>query len=237
MKTVILIPTYNESENIEKLVSLIFELQPNIYIKVIDDNSPDGTGNIVKSIMQKFPKLSLLSRKGKEGLGKAYTHGFREVLKNKDTTHVIMMDADFSHHPKYLSEMILKSVDYSVVIGSRYIYGGGTKGWELWRRILSRGANLYCRLITGLPIKDCTGGFNIINIDLLKKIDFSKMDASGYAFIQEIKYTLHKAGGVFYEVPIIFENRLGGESKMSGHIMREGIIAPWKMRWKNYSKK
>jgi len=141
------------------------------------------------------------------------------------------MDADFSHDPKYLVEMFKKSKEYSVVVGSRYVLGGKTVGWELWRRILSFCGNFYCRTITGMPVKDCTGGFNIIHTDLLRKIDFSKMDMSGYAFIMEIKYLLYRAGGTFFEVPITFVNRVGGESKISSHIISEGIIAPWKIKF------
>ena len=127
--------------------------------------------------------------------------------------------------------MLKKSEMFSVVIGSRYVSGGGTVGWEPWRRILSLGGNFYCRNITGLPVMDCTGGFNVIRADLLRKLDFSKMDMSGYAFIMELKYLLHKAGGKFFEVPITFVNRTGGESKISSHIISEGIVAPWKIRF------
>ncbi len=237
MKDVIVIPTYNERENIGKIVPMIFSIVPDIYILVADDNSPDGTAQTVKEMQRKYPNLSLISRPEKNGLGKAYINAFDHVLKGEDVRTVIMMDADLSHQPKYLPEMLDKSKIFTVVTGSRYVKGGETVGWEMWRKILSFFGNLYCRVITGMPIYDCTAGFNVINSDLLRKVDFSKMDMSGYAFIMELKYNLYLVGAKFYEVPITFVNRIGGESKMSSHIINEGIIAPWKMRWKTISKK
>lgn len=232
MKNVIVIPTYNEKENIRNLVPLIFKTVPDIFVVVADDNSPDGTGDMVRELQKQYPNLSLLSRQEKNGLGRAYIHAFKEVLKDKEVEHIIMMDADFSHHPKYLPEMLRQSKSFSVVCGSRYVKGGGTTGWEMWRRVMSFCGNFYCRSITGMPIYDCTGGFNVISTHLLRSIDFSKMDMSGYAFIMELKYLLYKAGGKFFEVPIIFANRAEGESKISSHIISEGVVAPWKMLWK-----
>lgn len=230
MKDVIVVPTYNENENVKVLVPLIFETIKGINVVVADDNSPDGTAQTVVDLKSKYPNLSLILRKSKDGLGKAYINAFGEVLKDNSVRNIIMMDADMSHDPKYLIEMLRKSQKYSVIIGSRYVNGGKTVGWEAWRRILSYLGNFYCRSITGMPIKDCTGGFNVINASLLRKIDFSKMDMSGYAFIMEIKYLLYKAGGTFFEVPIIFKNRARGETKISSHIISEGIIAPWKIK-------
>lgn len=229
MKDVIILPTYNERENIANIIPQIFSLLPEIHILVADDNSPDGTADEVKALQGKYPRLSLISRQKKEGLGRAYIHAFSHVLKEDNVRSVIMMDADLSHQPKYLPEMLDKSIKHSVVIGSRYTSGGGTVGWELWRRLLSYWGNFYCRTITRMPINDCTAGYNVIHADLLRKIDFTKMDMSGYAFIMELKYLLHKAGATFHEVPIYFVNRVGGESKMSSHIINEGILAPWKM--------
>ena len=229
MRDVIVIPTYNEKENISVLIPLIFRILPSVYVVVADDNSPDGTAKVILDLKNLYPNLSLISRSQKDGLGKAYTNAFKEILKDNNLNSIVMMDADLSHDPKYLVEMLKKSKDFSVVVGSRYVSGGATLGWELWRRVLSYFGNFYCRMITGLPIYDCTGGFNIISADLLRKIDFSKMDMSGYAFIMEIKYLLYRAGGTFFEVPITFVNRVGGESKISSHIISEGIIAPWRM--------
>lgn len=230
MNNIIIIPTYNEKENILSLVPMIFEVVPDVSVVIADDNSPDGTSDAVRDLQRRYPRLSLISREVKNGLGRAYTNAFSIVLKDNTVKNIVMMDADLSHDPKYLKEMLSKSEEYSVVIGSRYILGGQTVGWELWRRVLSFLGNLYCRTITGMPIKDCTGGFNVIRAELLRKIQFEKMDMSGYAFIMQIKYLLYKAGGTFFEVPITFKNRARGETKISGHIISEGIIAPWKIK-------
>jgi dolichol-phosphate mannosyltransferase len=230
MKEVVVIPTYNERENIKVLIPLIFQIIPGINVVVADDNSPDGTGKVVSDLKYRYPNLSLITRENKSGLGKAYINAFIEVLKDGSVKKIVMMDADMSHDPKYLAQMMDYSNRYSVVVGSRYITGGKTVGWELWRRVLSFFGNLYCRIITGLPVKDCTGGFNVISADYLRKIDFSKMDMSGYAFIMELKYLLYKTGANFFEVPITFVNRVGGESKISSHIISEGILAPWKIK-------
>ena len=237
MKDVIVIPTYNERENVGTIIPLIFKIVPEVSVLVVDDSSPDGTAPIIIELQKQYKNLFLLTQSTKNGLGSAYINGFSQVLKEKNIRKVVMMDADLSHDPKYLQEMFEKSEKYSIVIGSRYTHGGKTVGWENWRKILSFLGNFYCRFITGMPVHDCTGGFNIISADLLRKIDFSKIDMSGYAFIMEIKYLLYKAGGTFFEVPIIFKNRFGGESKISSHIISEGVIAPWKMRWKNTKKK
>lgn len=229
MKNVIVIPTYNERENIGVLIPALFKCVPDVYVVVADDSSPDGTGSVVESLRKDFPKLSLITRSTKDGLGRAYINAFSQVLMDTNVRSVVMMDADLSHDPKYLPEMFKKSKDFSVVVGSRYVEGGKTEGWELWRRVLSFWGNFYCRTITRMPVYDCTGGFNVISANLLRKIDFSKMDMSGYAFIMEIKYLLYKADGKFFEVPITFVNRVGGESKISGHIISEGLLAPWKM--------
>jgi dolichol-phosphate mannosyltransferase len=232
MKYIILIPTYNESKNIEKIISDIFNLQKDVHIKIIDDNSPDGTSDIVKKLTYIYPSLSLLSRAKKEGLGKAYVNGFMEVLKDTEATHVFMMDADMSHDPKYLSKMIEESQSFDLVIGSRYIAGGKTKGWEMWRKILSYLGNLYVRTVTRMHIKDMTGGFNCIKISVLREVNRDEVDSSGYAFIMQLKHALHKKGARIKEIPIVFVNRFGGESKISNNIISEGIIAPWKMIWK-----
>jgi len=237
MKDVIVIPTYNERENVGTIIPLIFKIAPEVSVLVVDDSSPDGTASIIIELQKQYKNLFLLSQPVKNGLGSAYINGFSHILKEQNIRKVVMMDADLSHDPKYLPQMFEEGKNYSIVIGSRYINGGKTIGWEYWRKILSFLGNLYCRVITGMPVHDCTGGFNVISADLLRKIDFSKIDMSGYAFIMEIKYLLYKAGGTFFEVPIIFKNRLGGESKISSHIISEGILAPWKMRWKNTKKK
>lgn len=229
MKNVIVVPTYNEKENIEPLIHDVFKHVPEIWLTVVDDNSPDGTAGIVKNLMDKYPHLRLIQREKKEGLGKAYTYAFHQVLKDGDVRSIGMMDADLSHPASALPEMVRQSETYSVVVGSRYVKGGGIVGWELRRKILSFFGNLYCRLITFLPVKDCTGGFNLIRADVLRKVPLDIMDSSGYAYIMELKFLLRSAGATFKEVPITFTNRIGGESKITHHIVQEGIIAPWKM--------
>lgn len=229
MKDVIIVPTYNEKDNIIRLIFNIFSLMPDISVVVVDDNSPDSTGQAVVEMQTLYPRLSLISREKKEGLGKAYIHAFKNVLSQEDIGIIITMDADLSHDPKYLPEMLEKISKFDVVVGSRYVRSGSTEGWELWRKILSRWGNLYCKAITKMPIYDFTAGFQVIKADSLRKIDFSKMDMSGYAFLMELKYLLWKSGAKFTEVPIIFKNRIGGESKISNHIISEGILAPWKM--------
>lgn len=231
MKNLVIIPTYNERANIPIVIARIRSLVPEAYILVVDDNSPDGTAGVVEEITKKDPKVSLLLRNKKEGLGKAYLHSFSVALKDPEVANIIMMDADLSHDPVYLPEMLAKVKDFDVVIGSRYVQGGGTEGWELWRRILSRCGNLYCRLVTGIPVHDATAGFVCLRRSWLKEEILSGIDLSGYAFIIEFKYKLWKSGARFYEVPIIFKNRREGESKLSNHIIAEGIVAPWRMRF------
>lgn len=232
MSSVVIIPTYNERNNIEQVIPAIFNLLPTISILVVDDNSPDGTAEVVCELQKKYPTLRLLNRPNKEGLGKAYIQAFTTVLADSEIETVVMMDADLSHDPKHLKEMLELRSDYDLIIGSRYIKGGRTEGWQLYRRILSRGANLYCKFITGLPFFDCTGGFNAVNAQLLRKIDLNKINVSGYAFIMHFKYLLNEAGATSHEIPIVFKNRIDGVSKLSNLIIREGILAPWKMRWK-----
>jgi dolichol-phosphate mannosyltransferase len=232
MNTTIVIPTYNERVNIKDLIPSIFTILPGIRISVVDDNSPDGTQDEVGRLAKIYKNISLIKREKKEGLGKAYTHAFKMLLRDTNIHTIVMMDADFSHDPSYLPQLLKLRNEADVVIGSRYIRHGNTEGWELWRKFLSKGGNLYCRRITGMPINDCTGGFNAISTNQLRKIDMNSLDSSGYAFIMELKYRLHKVGSKFAEVPIIFKNRREGESKISSHIIKEGIIAPWKMRFK-----
>lgn len=226
---VIILPTYNEKQNIKELVPEIFKFYPEIQILVVDDNSPDGTAHEVKNLQRNFKNLKLLQRKGKEGLGKAYIHAFQDVLKDESVNSVIMMDADFSHNHKYISEMLREIKNYDLVVGSRYTKDGGTENWELWRRVLSYGGNLYCRAILRKGIHDYTTGFNCIKADILRKINFGALEFSGYAFIMGLKYHILKMGASVKEIPIIFYGRKEGESKISNHIIREGILAPLKL--------
>lgn len=237
MKDVIILPTYNERENIGEIIPRIFKVIPDIHILVADDSSPDGTAEIVRGLQNKYSRISLISRPEKNGLGRAYINAFNHVLKDPEVRTIITMDADMSHQPKYLVEMIAKSYTHEVIVGSRYTRGGDTVGWEFWRKMLSFWANIYCRIITRIPVTDLTAGFHVINTKVLRKIDLAKIDMSGYAFQVELKYKLHKLGATFHEVPIVFVNRVGGESKMSGHIIHEAVFAPWKMIFQKHGNK
>lgn len=236
-KNIVIIPTYNERENINHIIPEIFRIMPDISVLVVDDNSPDLTSEAVRKIQERFPNLDLFFREKKKGFGESYLEAFQTVLNRGEVENVIMMDADFSHNPKYLPQLLAGLADNDVVIGSRYIVGGKTEGWERWRKILSRYGNKYAKFIMGLPIYDCTAGFIAFRLDLLKKIDLSKIEMSGYAFLMEFKYLLWLAGVRFKEIPIIFKNRISGESKISSHIISEGVLAPWKVRVRNIWKK
>lgn len=227
MKDIIFIPTYNERENIRTIIPKIFTLVPEAHIVVVDDNSPDGTSDEVLRLMELHPNLSLLSRPRKEGLGAAYKDALQKVLGDPDVFSVTMMDADGSHDPKYLQLLFEEIRKNDLVIGSRYVSGGRTENCK-WRRIaLSRCANFYARIFTGLSIKDVTNGFICIKKDTLEKIEFSKLQASGYSFLIELKfYSVKVPGTKWKEIPILFKNRREGESKMSGRIMREGLKTP-----------
>lgn len=229
MKSVIILPTYNERENVGLLIKEIFSVLPEISILVVDDNSPDGTGKAVLDLVNQYPNLELLERQEKSGLGSAYIAGFRKVLEDSEIVKIMMMDSDFSHNPKYLPQLFAMGRSYDLVIGSRYVSGGGILKWEFWRKFLSALGNFYARLLLGKGVYDWTGGFNCINAEFLKKIDLASIDLSGYAFIIGLKYFLVEAGARVKEIPIIFEARRGGESKISNHIIREGVIAPWKL--------
>lgn len=230
-KTVVIIPTYNEAQNIAPIIERTRAAAPEHYILVVDDNSPDGTAGIVRGLMAKDNHIALLSRKGKEGLGKAYLNAFDEVYKDTEVEWIQMMDADFSHDPKYLPTLIAASENADVVLGSRYVNGGGTVGWVLWRRWLSRFANRYCRVITGMPVNDCTSGFILMRTSFMRKANLSVIPTKGHAFMMELKYRLWKAEARMMEVPVILEDRMHGKSKMSRGVIGEGIIAPWKMRF------
>lgn len=229
MKNVVIIPTYNERNNIAVIIPAIKNEVPDISILVVDDSSPDGTAEVVRDLQKKYKGVDLLVRKQKNGLAAAYIHAFRDIVKDEDEGTIIMMDADLSHDPKHLKEMLELRKKHDVVIGSRYVKGGRTTGWELYRIILSYFGNIYAKTITGMPINDCTGGFNAMNIAVLKQLDFNKINMAGYAFIMHLKFLLHRHGATFYEIPIVFKNRVDGVSKLSNMIVREGIIAPWKM--------
>jgi dolichol-phosphate mannosyltransferase len=229
-KTVILLPTYNERENIGMIIPEIFAAHPELHVLVIDDNSPDGTGEEVRGLMSKYPKLELLARPGKQGLGAAYKHGLSHTLASGDVERIIMMDADGSHPVEYLAAILTASQTNDLVIGSRYIKGGGIENWEPWRYAMSRYGNLYARTLTGLPVRDLTAGFLCFRGDLLRRMNLDRVGASGYAFLMDLKYhAIRDAGARVKEVPIIFKSRREGESKISHHIIREGLKTPLRL--------
>ncbi len=230
MKNIILIPTYNEKENIKFIVAEIFNLLPEIEILVIDDNSPDGTAQAVKLLMNQYSNLSLLERQQKTGLGDAYKEAMSKAVKNKEIDSIIIMDADGSHSPEYLKDFLDKISQHDLVIGSRYVKGGGVANWEMWRKNLSKFGNLYAKFFTGLSINDFTAGFMCIRRVFLEKLDFNMIGSSGYSFLIELKfYLIHGLGAKVFEAPIIFKSRREGESKLSRQIIKEGIKTPLRL--------
>ena len=234
-KTVVLLPTYNERDNISLIVEEIFQTDSTLCVLVIDDSSPDGTGEVVNSLMRRYPNLALLSRPSKEGLGEAYKAGMLQVLRDTSVERIITMDADGSHAAHYLRDLTFASESHDLVIGSRYVEGGGIENWERWRYTLSQGGNLYARTIIGIPIKDLTAGFMCFRANLLRQIDFSHVRASGYAFQMELKFfAVHTLKGSFKEIPIMFKARREGESKISRHIISEGLKTPWRLFYRRW---
>jgi len=229
MKTLIIVPTYNEKENIAPLVQAIFAQNLGVEVLVVDDNSPDGTGDIVRGLQKLEPRLHLLSRAGKEGLGRAYIAGFEWGL-SKGFELLTEMDADFSHRPEDLKALLTAARGADFAIGSRYVAGGGTKNWGLMRKIISRGGGIYSRLILGFPVNDWTGGFNAWKAETLKKINLPTVKSNGYSFQIELKYKALKAGCKGIESPILFEDRRVGHSKMSSSIVLEALYRVWLLR-------
>jgi len=236
-KNIIVIPTYNEAKNIPILLKEIFELLPDVYVMVVDDNSPDGTGEIVTELGKKYPHLLLLKRPQKNGLGQAYITAFKKILDKGNPTTITMMDADLSHNPKYLPEMLELSKKYGLVVGSRYIKGGGiTKKWGIQKKILSTGANLYIKIILGRHIADWTNSYTVMRTEFLRKINLDNLNTKGYAFLPSLKYHLIKNGARPKEVPIFFDERNEGKSKRSLSIIAENIIMPWKIKIREFLK-
>lgn len=238
MKKIVIIPTYNEKENIQAIIEAIFQLNQGFELLIIDDGSPDGTAQIVKDLQTTYPtSLHLEERRGKLGLGTAYIHGFKWALK-RGYDYIFEMDADFSHNPKDLQRLFeaCHTGGADVAIGSRYVKGGGTVNWPFNRIALSIGGSIYTRLITFMPIKDTTAGFLCYSRKVLETIDLNKIQFLGYAFQIEMKYAAWKLGFKIKEVPIIFEDRKYGDSKMHKGIVKEGILGVLKLRWNSLFK-
>jgi len=236
--SLIIIPTYNEKENIEKIISAVFLLEKEFEILIVDDNSPDGTANIVKKLNEFGTKLHILERKGKQGLGTAYIAGFKWAIERK-YNYIFEMDADFSHPPEKLIELYnacaINGADMS--IGSRYKSGVNVVNWPIGRVIMSYYASAYVRFITGMSIRDTTAGFKCFTRKVLETIDLDKVKLKGYAFQIEMKFTAWKFGFKIEEVPIIFTDRKEGASKMSGGIFNEAVWGVIKMKLRSFIKK
>lgn len=230
-RTLICMPTYNEAENLVPITRAIHEVVPDVHILVIDDNSPDGTGRIADGLAEADARIHVLHRTAKEGLGRAYIAGFRWALE-RDYDYILEMDADFSHQPRYLPEMIEQLGSYDVVVGSRYVAGGGTEDWGLARRLISRGGGFYSRMILSIDVRDLTAGFVGWRRHVLETLDLDSIEASGYVFQIEMKYRAHQAGFRILEIPITFPDRKVGESKMTPDIALEALTRVWKIRFK-----
>lgn len=243
MEKIVIIPTYNEKDNIALIIEAVFSLNQGYHILVIDDGSPDRTAEIVKQLIQSYPnQLFLEERKGKLGLGTAYIHGFKWCL-SKGYQYIFEMDADFSHDPADLERLYFscKNEGAQVSIGSRYVKGGQTENWPWDRQLYSRGGALYTKLLTWMPVQDPTAGFVCYKREVLEAINFDMISFVGYAFQIEMKFAAWKLGFVIKEVPIVFRDRKIGVSKMNKGIIKEGVLGvisiQWQSMFKNYRKR
>ncbi|HEX9036501.1 MAG TPA: polyprenol monophosphomannose synthase [Ktedonobacterales bacterium] len=227
MRSLIVVPTYNERENIANLIGSVLEVAPQTDMLIIDDGSPDGTGKIVDTIAARDSRVHALHRPGKMGLGTAYVRGFHYAM-DEGYDYVFEMDADFSHDPRYLPAFFTAAQEVDLVIGSRYIAGGGTPNWSALRKFISGGGNTFARLMLGLPIHDCTGGYRCYRVSALRSLNLDAISAQGYAFQVELAYNIWKSGYRWREIPIIFEDRRVGKSKMSRKIFIEAFL--WVVR-------
>ncbi len=229
-RALVCIPTYNEAENIEPICQAVLRADPRVDILVVDDNSPDGTGRLADALAARESRVRVLHREKKEGLGRAYLAAFRHAL-DQGYTYILEMDADFSHDPRYLPTfMDAAEAGADLVLGSRYVTGGGTVNWGIGRQVISRGGSLYARSILGVDIRDLTGGFKCFHRRVLESIALDEVKSTGYAFQIELTYRTLKKGFTVREVPIVFEDRRVGHSKMSRKIFLEALTMVWKLR-------
>ena len=236
--SLVIIPTYNEKENIEKIIRFVFSLDKEFHVLIVEDNSPDGTADIVKRVMKDFPgKLFIEERKGKLGLGTAYIHGFKWAL-TRGYEYIFEMDADFSHNPKDLIRLYDACANQGadLAVGSRYIGGVNVVNWPMGRILMSYYASAYVRFITRMKVRDTTAGFVCYTRKVLERFNLDKIRFIGYAFQIEMKYTACKLGFNLVEVPIIFTDRTEGESKMNSGIFKEAILGVINLRFRNYNK-
>lgn len=231
MNPLIISPTYNEGKNISDLIKKLRNAVPNSHILIIDDNSPDGTGELVKEIMTKEPKIFLIEREGKLGLGTAYCTGFKWALE-KGYDKIVQIDADLSHNPDDIPKLLEASEKYDLILGSRYKTGVNVVHWPMRRLLLSYFANIYAKILTGLPVKDATGGFKCYRKKVLESIDLNKINSEGYSFQIETTFLAWRKGFSICEIPIIFNDRTVGQSKMTRKIIYEAVWVVLKLRLK-----
>jgi dolichol-phosphate mannosyltransferase len=229
MKALVIIPTYNEKENVEPILERVFASVPSIEVLIVDDSSPDGTGAIADQAAARDPRVHVMHRAGKLGLGSAYVAGFRYALE-RDYEAVFEMDADFSHNPESLPVFLQELENADLVLGSRYLHGVTVVNWPLKRLVLSYFANVYSRVITGMRVKDLTGGFKCFRRRVLEAIDWSRVRSDGYAFQIELTFKAWRKGFRIQEIPILFVDRKAGESKMSRRIVYEAVWMVWRLR-------
>jgi dolichol-phosphate mannosyltransferase len=229
MKALVIVPTYNERENLPRLAPAILGQGEEFHLLVVDDNSPDGTGTVADNLAAADPRVNVIHRDGKRGLGTAYVAGFKWALE-RGFDYVFEMDADFSHDPDDLPRLLNGAMRGDVAVGSRWIPGGGTENWSLLRTFISRGGSLYAKLILGVPVNDLTSGFKCFSSYVLRQLDLDSIHSNGYAFQVEVNYRCHRLGYQIVEVPIRFVDRRVGESKMSTWIVVEAMGVVWKLR-------
>jgi len=230
-KTLIVIPTYNESENIERLANQLLQISPDISLLIVDDESPDGTGMVADTLAEKSPRIEVIHRKGKGGRGSACVEGFKYSL-DKDFDYIFEMDADFSHNPKEIPLFFEKIKSYDMIIGSRYLKGSRIVDWSLGRRIFSKVANLYARAILGIPISDYTNGFRIYRKKVLMDMDFEKIKSKGFIVLSEMAYQVYKKGYRIGEIPTLFINRKRGKSNLSFQEIFSAFTGVLRVKWR-----
>lgn len=231
MEVLVVVPTYNERDNIERVLAELLSLDVDLNVLVVDDNSPDGTGRFVEDFGKRETRVHVLHRPGKMGLGSAYIKGFQWALAETDANYIFEMDADFSHDPHAIPEFLAKTGEADLVLGSRYLDGITVMNWPLRRLALSVGANIYTRIITGMPVKDATGGFKCFHRKVLEALPLESIRSDGYSFQIEMNYHAWKRNFRIVEIPIIFVDRQEGKSKMSRRIVYEAVFLVWKLRF------
>lgn len=237
-RALVILPTYNEVDNLEPLIQDIIASGLGLDILVIDDNSPDGTGEVAERLAMKLPEVHVMHRPGKIGLGTAYVAGFKWALE-RGYDYILQMDCDFSHHPQYLPIFLRRIKQADLVIGSRYVPGGGIVNWGVLRKLLSGGGNVFARMMLGLRVRDCTGGFRCYRRHVIEDIPWGEVDLEGYGFLIGLAYQVQRLGNVIVEFPIVFEDRRVGQSKMSFriaveafvYVTRTALTQRWPIRW------